>query len=84
MTTIHSHKPTSDRMERSALRPTGEPDELWAMSHEERVSAMYAGELTQRQCFEWARREPDTVPLLDGEFWFIAVLTPEVCENGRC
>ncbi len=44
---------------------------------------MYAGELTQQQCFEWARREPDTVPLLDGEFWFIAVLTPEVCENGR-
>jgi len=74
MTTIQTDKPTTEAVE--------DLEELRA-SPEERAAAMYAGELTQRQCFEWARQEPHTVPLLEGEFWFIAVLTPEVCENGR-
>jgi|AntDryMetagUQ889_1029465.scaffolds.fasta_scaffold12369_3 hypothetical protein len=60
-----------------------ELEELWALTHDERVAAMYAGELTQRQCFAWARRAPADVPLLEGEFWFIAITTPEVCEASE-
>jgi hypothetical protein len=65
MTTIQTDKPATEAVE--------DLEELWAMSPEERAAAMYAGEVTQRQCFEWACREPHTVPLLEGEFWFIAI-----------
>ncbi len=60
-----------------------ELEELWAMSQDERVAAMYAGELSQSQCFAWARRAPAKIPTLEGEFWFIAVHTPEICEAGE-
>jgi hypothetical protein len=53
---------------------------LWAMTPAERVEALHAGRLTFPQCFEWARRRPDEVPLIDGEFAFIAAFTPEVAE----
>ena len=36
--------------------------------------------LSTHQLCEWARRRPQEVPLLDGEFEFIAVTTPEVAE----
>ena len=51
------------------------------MTHDERCAAMYAGELTMRQCFAWARRAPTDIPVLDGEFWFIAIHTPEVADR---
>lgn len=53
---------------------------LWAMSAEQRVGAMRRGELTLSQCLEWARRAPEEVPLLEGEFEFIAGATPEVAD----
>jgi hypothetical protein len=53
---------------------------LWAMTPAQRVSAMYRRELTFPQLAAWAAARPEEVPLLDGEFWFIAVDTPEAAE----
>lgn len=53
---------------------------LWAMTPAERQAAMWQGELTQSQLYEWAKRAREEVPLIDGEFAFIAMSTPEVAE----
>ena len=53
---------------------------LWEMTAEQRIAAMRRGELTMTQLFAWASRYPDQVPLIDGEFVFIAAFTPEVAE----
>lgn len=55
-------------------------DTLWQMSAAERVGAMRRGELTLEQCAAWAARYPEQVPLLNGEFEYIAVFTPEVAD----
>ncbi len=53
---------------------------LWQMTPNQRVAAMRRGELALEQCAAWAARYPEQVPLLNGEFEYLAVLTPEVCE----
>lgn len=53
---------------------------LWAMTPTERVAAMREGRLTMHQCSKWAQRRPREVPLLNGEFEFIAITTPEVAD----
>ena len=53
---------------------------LWRMTPSERAAAMYHGDLTLVQCLAWAARYPDQVPLLNGEWWFIAIRMPEVAE----
>ncbi len=53
---------------------------MWEMTVEQRIAAMRRGELTMTQLFAWASRCPDQVPLIDGEFEFIAAFTPEVAE----
>jgi len=53
---------------------------LWEMTPSERVVAMRRGELTLEQCAAWAARYPEQVPLLNGEFEYLARHTPEVCE----
>jgi hypothetical protein len=53
---------------------------LWRMTAAERVAAMYRGDLALSQCLAWAARYPDEVPTLNGEWWFIAIRTPEVAE----
>lgn len=53
---------------------------LWEMTPSQRVAAMRRGELTLEQCSAWAARHPEQVPLLNGEFEYIAHLTPEACE----
>ncbi len=55
---------------------------LWAMTRDERVRAMRAGKLSLRLCLHWASRRPAEVPLLDGEFEFIAIHTPEAAETA--
>ena len=50
---------------------------LWTMSPDERRAAMYARRLSLRLCLHWANHAPHEVPLLDGEWWFIAIDTPE-------
>lgn len=53
---------------------------LWEMTPAQRVAAMRRGELTLEQCAAWAARYPNEVPLLNGEFEYLAMCTPEVCE----
>jgi len=40
---------------------------LWRMKPAQRRAAMWAGELTGAQLYEWARRAPDEVPLINYE-----------------
>jgi hypothetical protein len=56
---------------------------LWAMSAAEREAALWRGELSSEQLWEWARRRPDEVPTINGEWAFIAAHTPEVAEIGE-
>jgi hypothetical protein len=53
------------------------------MSAEGRRAAMWRGELTWGQLFEWAKLAPHEVPLINGEFAFIAAYTPEVAEANE-
>jgi hypothetical protein len=74
---------TQQMMERLATQRASRRERskaLWEMSAEERQAAMWAGKLTWGQLFEWAKRAPREVPLIDGEFAFIAIYTPEVAE----
>ena len=63
--------------------PTGDElsRQLWSMTPTERVTAMRAGRLTFDQLNEWTRKRPNEVPLLNGEFEWIAIKTPEVAED---
>ena len=54
---------------------------LWAMTPDERVRAMHAGELSMRLCLHWASRRPSEVPLVNGEFAFVALFTPEIADH---
>ena len=56
---------------------------LWRMTPAERLAAMYRGDLNLFQCLTWAARHPDQVPLLNGEWWFIAIRMPEVAEPNE-
>jgi hypothetical protein len=51
---------------------------LWQMAAAERRTAMFSGQLTYSECCAWAARYRDEVPTLNGEFWFIAITTPEI------
>ena len=53
---------------------------LWAMTRAERIAAMWRGELTIRQLCQWSSRAQHEVPLLGGEFAWIAMRTPEWAE----
>ncbi len=53
---------------------------LWKMTAQQRVAAMRRGGLTWDQLCEWASKARHEVPLLNDEFEFIAVLTPEVAD----
>jgi len=53
---------------------------LWRMTPNERIAAMRRGDLTMEQCCAWAGRYPGEVPLINGEFEFIGVYMPEICE----
>jgi len=64
----HSHDPQDARR-------------LWALTPAQRVEAMWAGQLTGSQLNLWARKRPWEVPLLDNEFAFIVMRTPEWAEG---
>ena len=53
---------------------------LWRMTAEQRVAAMYAGDLSLADCLAWGARYPDEPPTINGEWAFIAIRTPEVGE----
>lgn len=54
--------------------------ELWKMTPAQRQAAMWDGRLSREQLYEWAKRAPKEVPLIENEFAFIAATTPEVAE----
>lgn len=53
---------------------------FWRSSPSVRVRMMRAGDLTLAECSRWAARAPHEVPLVNGEFEYIAAFTPEACE----
>jgi hypothetical protein len=54
---------------------------FWRLSPIERIALMRAGELTLKECCQWAARAPHEVPIVNGEFEFIAASTPEAREH---
>ena len=56
---------------------------FWRMTADQRVAAMYAGELSLADCLAWAARYPHEPPTINGEWAFIAIRTPEVAEAGQ-
>ncbi len=61
-------------------RRSEQSQRLWEMTAADRVAAMYRGDLSLFQCLQWAARRPQEVPLINGEFAFIAIRMPEVAE----
>jgi hypothetical protein len=55
-------------------------DTLRRLGREGRLAAYRRGEFDLDTCCLWAAVYPREVPLLNGEFEFIARWTPEVCE----
>lgn len=53
---------------------------LWQMTVEQRIAAMRRGNLTREQLAAWSARHPDQVPMLNGEFEWIAICLHEVSE----
>jgi hypothetical protein len=56
---------------------------LWRMTPNERIASMRRGDLSMEQCCAWAARYPQQVPLINGEFAFIAAYMPEVCLSAN-
>jgi hypothetical protein len=54
---------------------------LRRLGREGRLAAYRRGEFNLETCSLWAAAYPQEVPLLNGEFEFIAAKTPEVCER---
>ena len=58
-------------------------ERMWALSPAERVAAAQRGQFTLGEMLRWASRAPaGEVPLVDGEFFFIAALSPDVDEDS--
>jgi hypothetical protein len=53
---------------------------LWQMTPAQRVAAMRRGELTLEQCSARAARHPEQVPIVNGEFEYLVMFTPEVLD----
>ena len=53
---------------------------MWRMSADERRTAAERGELSLGEMLKWASRHPHEIPLLNGEWFFIAALTPELAD----
>jgi hypothetical protein len=53
---------------------------LWKMTVSQRINAMRKGQLSLEQCAAWAARYPEQMPLINGEFEYLAAFTPEVRE----
>jgi hypothetical protein len=73
-TTFHEQLAALERARHARLR------RVWQMSQNQRIAAMRRGELTVEQLAAWSARHPEQVPMLNGEFEWIAIRTPEACE----
>ena len=50
---------------------------MWALTPAERLAAARRGQFTLGEMLRWAARRPQEVPLVDGEFFFIAALSAD-------
>lgn len=57
---------------RSNCRTSLERDGFWDMGIEWRLQCAQSGQLTIGQLLAWASRAPHEVPVVNGEFFFIA------------
>jgi hypothetical protein len=57
--------------------------EVDAMSRGERIAAMDQRRLSLPQLSYWSARYGDEVPLIGGEFAYIAMFDPDYCEPAR-
>ena len=60
---------------------TVDPDRvarMWAMTPYERVAAFRRGELSVGDCGVWQHQEPGTLPTVDGELFYIALLMADL------
>jgi hypothetical protein len=69
-----------DRLFRLSADREARLEAMWRMAPNERIAAMRRGDLSMEQCCAWASRYPRQVPLINGEWEFIAAYMPEVCE----
>jgi hypothetical protein len=69
-----------ERLFRLIAERDGRLEALWRMTPNERIAAMRRGDLSLEQCCAWASRYPEQVPLINGEWEFIAAYMAEVCE----
>ena len=64
----HAHRPTQLTTDAERLQ------RMWAMTPAQRVQAARDGQLSLGEMQRWAARAPNEVPLVNGEFFFIAAL----------
>lgn len=77
-----SSRTTTRQPERLLPTDPAERDRVfWALSPSERVAAMRRGELTIAEASRWAARAPHEIPILNGEFEYLAARTPEVADD---
>ena len=76
MSNLHS----SDLLAGPAVTDRERRATLARLGRQGRLAAYRRGELDFESCCLWAARWPHEVPLLQGEFEFIARTMPEVCE----
>lgn len=58
-------------------------DALWALTREQRIAAMWAGQLSHGQLLEWTHARPDQIPSLGGELAWLMMFTPEFAEAAE-
>ena len=73
-------KEFTEQLARLERERRGRLRSLWQMTVPERIAAMRRGDLTVEQLAAWTARHPDQVPLVNGEFEWIAATTPEASE----
>ena len=78
--TTKPQAPPGEEILKSARERAARLRPMWEMNVEQRVQAMRKGELSLEQCAAWAARYPEQVPILNGEFEYLAAFTPEVRE----
>jgi hypothetical protein len=71
---------TSELLAGQLARKRERREMLRRLGREGRLAAYRRGEFDLETCCLWASRYRDEVPLLNGEFEFIARTVPEVCE----
>jgi hypothetical protein len=78
--TAESAETFADYLARLERARQGRLRSLWQMNVHQRDAAMRRGELTREELAAWTARHPAEVPMLNGEFEWIAIATPEACE----